>query len=148
MYKKLKAHRMTEAELRQLWSDEYCDPMKPIETFDGIQVRFYSEMFDHAFFESRDRKKKDKSELSYPRCERLLWIKETLQDATAILKEGWLKEVKRYDKLRRVAIVKDDYVVIIAIFKPYIARFITAYTVDNENNLERILASPDWKRGQ
>ena len=71
-----------------------------------------------------------------------------MQDATAILKEGWLKEEKRYDKLRRVASVKDDCVVIITIFKPYIARFIMAYTVDNEDDLERILASPDWKRGQ
>ena len=76
----------------------------------------------------------------------MLWIKETLQDATATLKEGWLKEEKRYDKLRRVAIVKDDYIVIIAIFKPYVARFITAYPVDSDENLARILASPDWKR--
>ena len=75
----------------------------------------------------------------------MLWIKDTLQDATAILKEGWLKEDKRYDKTRRVAIVKNDYVVIIAIMKPYSARFITAYPIDNEDNLEKILESPDWK---
>jgi hypothetical protein len=144
MYKKLKAHRMTEAELRQLWSDEYCDHTNPIETFDGIQVRFYSDMFEHAFFESSNWKKKDKSELSYPRCERMLWIKDVLQDDTAILKEGWLKEEKKYSKMRRVALVKDDYVVIIALTKPNVARFITAYTVDNEENLEKILESPDW----
>ena len=58
-YKKIKAYNFSEQELRKIWSDSYCE--KLIVTFDNIEVSFYSSMFDHCFFESDNRKAKDKS---------------------------------------------------------------------------------------
>ena len=49
-YKKIKSYNFSEEELRKMWSDIYCD--KPILTFDNIEVYFYSNMFDHCFYES------------------------------------------------------------------------------------------------
>lgn len=143
-YKKIKSQDMSEAELRKLWADEYCDPAKPIVTRDGILVKFYPEMFDHAFFESEDWKAKDKSILSLNRCQKMHWIKEALQDEEALLKQGWNKDTRTYDDKRRVALVKDNYIVIIIVYKEKKARFISAYQVDDDENLQAILNGPDW----
>lgn len=141
-YKKIKSYNYTEAELRQLWSYTYC--VAPITTFDGIEVKFYSNMFDHAFYESADHKAKDKSVLSLNRCEKMLWIKETLQDPSALLKKGWDNKTKSYDDTRRVAMVKGNYVVIILIYADKKARFITAFQIDDDENLELFKNGPDW----
>lgn len=143
-YKKIRSYEMTETELRQLWAESYCN--KSIYTFDNIQVKFYPEMFDHAFFESANRKKKDKSVLSMNRCEKMLWIREALEDADAILKVGWDTATKSYNHSRRVAIVKGNYVVVIHLYRENAARFITAFQNDNEENLLKILNGPDFKR--
>ncbi len=127
---------------RQLYIDIYCDPAKPILTFDGIQVAFFPDRFDHAFFESANRAMGDKSQFSRVRAERILWIKDTLEDPTADIREGWDKKNKSYDKSRRVAIVKGNYVVIIWIKSKTQAKFITAYEADN--SIGKILASPRW----
>ncbi len=82
---------MSEADLRQLWKDEYCNRLKPIFTFDNVRVKFFEDMFDHAFYESDDWKKGDKSILSYNRCEKMLWIREALADPEALIKKGWNK---------------------------------------------------------
>jgi len=102
-----------EAAYEKLYLDTYCKSATPIITNDGIQVKFFPERFKHAFYESADRKAADKSQFSSERAERILWIKETLQDPTADLRVGWDKKYKRYDKSYRVAVVKNDYVVII-----------------------------------
>jgi len=141
-YKKLKSYQYTEAELREIWSETYCE--KVIVTFDKIVVKFYSEMFDHCFFESDDRLKKDKSLLSFNRLEKIYWIKEALEDPDAILKQGWISKLKSYDNNRRVTIVKGNYIVVIQIYADKKARFITAYEVNDNKNLELILNSPDW----
>jgi hypothetical protein len=127
-------------EYRDLFIKTYCE--EPIVTFDGISVKFYSSMFDHAFYESENKKKKDKSLFSYNRAEKILWIKETLEDSSAILKVGWDKKTKSFDNSRRVAIVKKDYVVIIRIYRENKARFVTAF--EAYNSIENILSSPDW----
>ena len=101
-------------------------------------------MFDHAFFESADRKAKDKSILSLNRCEKMLWIKDALEDPDAILKKGWDAKKKSYDGSRRVALVKANFVVILLLFSTSVARFITAYQIDNEDNMQKLLAGPDW----
>jgi hypothetical protein len=80
-------------------------------------VKFYEDMFDHCFYESDNRVQKDKSILSLNRLEKLLWIKDTLEDTTSLLKQGWDKDKKKYVANRRVALVKDNYVVIISINK-------------------------------
>lgn len=141
-YKKIKSFQLSEAELRKIWDDEYCT--KQIFTFDAILVKFYSEMFDHCFYESNNRKAKDKSILSLNRLEKIYWIKDTLQDPTAILKQGWDTKSKVYDNQRRVAMVKQNYIVVIVIYAEKRARFITAFQIDNEENLEQFMNGPDW----
>ena len=86
-YKKIKSYQFTEIELRKIWLEEYCQ--NEIITFDGVKVKFYEDMFDHVFFESRDRIEKDKSILSLNRLEKIYCIKEVLVDKNAILKKGW-----------------------------------------------------------
>ncbi len=130
-------------EYRQIFVDLYCDLNKPIITFDGITVKFYADMFEHAFYESSNWKKGDKSLFSYNRAEKIFWIKDALEDSSAILKTGWEKSTKSYNKSRRVAIVKNNYVVIIWIKNNKEAKFITAYEADKSINL--ILSGDDWK---
>ncbi|MFN6087093.1 MAG: hypothetical protein ACK476_19460, partial [Fluviicola sp.] len=100
-------------------------------------------MFDHCFYESSSRKSKDKSILSLNRLEKMLWIKDTLQDETAILKKGWDSKTKTYFKDRRVAIIKNNYVVIIRFTGKLKAKFVTAY---EKNDIENIEDSPDFER--
>jgi hypothetical protein len=142
-YKKIKPQKMTEEELRQLWKTEYC--ISEILTFDNIKVKFYEDMFDHVFFESADRIEKDKSILSYNRLEKMLWIKDVLMDATAILKMGWNTTGKEYFKDRRLAIVKGNYVVIIRFTGLLKAKLVTAY---EKSNIDNILDSPDFERSE
>lgn len=49
---------MTETEHRQLWKVTYCEV--EIKTFDEIVVKFYEDMFDHCFYESHNRIRRDK----------------------------------------------------------------------------------------
>lgn len=146
-YVKLKPHKMDEAtreaELRQIWKVVYCDTTKPIYTFDNILVKFYEDMFKHTFFESSERKAKNKDILSLNRLEKMLWIKDTLQDEDAILKQGWDRDKKKYLPNRRVAFVKGNYIVIISINKQRTqARFVTAYEMQENEN--KVIDSPDW----
>lgn len=142
-YKKIKSHQNTEAELRKIWREEYCE--KEIRTFDNVQVLFFDEMFDHVFYESANRRAKEKSILSLNRLEKIYWIKDTLQDSTAILKKGWDAKRKEYFKDRRVAIVKGNYVVIITFTGFLKANFVTAY---EKNDIENILHAPDFERSE
>ncbi len=144
-YKKIKPQKLvelTESDFRKIWDDEYCT--QQILTFDAIQVKFYSEMFDHCFFESADRKAKDKSILSLNRLEKIYWIKDTLQDPTSLLKQGWDNKNKAHDNARRVAMVKGNYVVVISIYAEKKARFITAFQIENEDNLKNFINGPNW----
>ena len=143
-YKKIKSYKMSEEDLRQLWSETYCDREKPIYTFDGVLVKFYDNMFDHAFYESEDWKKKDKSILSYNRCEKMLWIKDALEDPDTIIKHGWDNKSKSYSDNSRVTIVKGDYLVVIRFTHTNVAKFVTAYQNLEDNNLKKVLESPDW----
>lgn len=144
-YLRISSQHMSETELRALWASVYCDPSKPIFTFNSIRVRFHVEMFDHAFYESYNRRERDKSILSLNRCQKMLWIKDTLEDPSACLKQGWDRDKKKYVKERRVALVKNNYIVIIQLVRNREARFISAYEINEPENLNRILASPDWE---
>lgn len=115
-----------------------------INCFDGIAVRFRKRDFDHCFFESS---KRDgvKDQFSNVRAERIDWIKATLQDDQADLFVGWDGRRKRYDHGRRVALVMEDYVVVIRLTGRRAARFVTAFVADSRRSLERIKASPRWR---
>jgi len=95
------------------------------------------------FFESNDREKKDKSILSLNRLEKIYWIKDVLQDNTAILKKGWNNTDKEYYKDRRVAIVKGNYVVIIRFTALLKAKLVTAY---QKEDIDNILNAPDFDK--
>jgi hypothetical protein len=144
-YKKLKPHlipeELRETEMRTLWRETYC--LSEIITFDNVNVKFYEDMFDHCFFESENRKKNDKSILSLNRLEKMLWIKDTLQDPSAILKKGWDNKEKDYFTDRRVAIVKGNYVVVIRFTGFLKAKLVTAY---EKNDIENILQGPDFEK--
>lgn len=145
-YRKIKPHKLSLQELKDIWNNEYCNPNNPIYTHDGILVKFYSDMFKHAFYESADNKMRDKSILSLNRLEKIYWIKDTLMDSSAILKQGWDRDRKTYNPSRRVAFIKNNYVVIISINRQQTqARFITAYEIQDDDNSAKIMKSPDWK---
>ena len=115
----------SEAEYRKHFEQDYCSGT--ISTFDGIQVRFRKSDFDHCFFESFLAKD---DTFSIRRAERIDWIKAVLEDRSAKLYVGWDKKKKRLDKKRRVAIVEDDYIVIVALTRKGNARFVTAFVSD------------------
>jgi len=134
---------LSEQDCRIIFENVYCNKDNPIITFDDIAVEFYSDDFRHAFYESNNWKKKDKSVFSVERAKRIMWIKEALQDKSADLRKGWDKKLQSYDNTTRVAIVVGKYVVIIKLIKPNKAKFITAFWADN--SITNILESPKWK---
>ena len=138
----------TEESLRALWHEHYVS--KQIYTHDGIEVSFFDSNFDHAFFESSGRNvskrnKLHKNILSKQRLQRMLWIKDVLRDKNAKMVVGYDSKERKYDKNKRVAIVKDNYVVVIQFCKKdrKHAIFITAYVADV--SIEKILQSPSWE---
>lgn len=148
-YEKIIPSDYTENELRDIWQKEYCDQV--LVTFDGIKVKFFAEMFDHAFYESSRRNSRVKTKagghkdcLSEARLEKMLWIKDALADPEAELYVGYDKERRSYDNSRRVAVVKGDYTVIIRLKDDQNAKFVTAYVADN--SIEKIRTSPQWTK--
>ncbi|MCK4655081.1 MAG: hypothetical protein KAU01_11625 [Candidatus Cloacimonetes bacterium] len=114
-----------------------------IRTFDKIPVYFCKSDFKHCFYETK--KSKDDT-FSFKRAKRIDWIKETLEDQSADLRCGWLKKKNKIDCKRRVAIVNNNYVVIILIGKKkdgsFKANFITAFVADK--SIKKILQMPKW----
>lgn len=145
-YQQIVVRDYPEDELRELWRKEYC--RKVINTFDGIRVKFYDSNFDHAFYETtqekRNARKKDKkNQLSSVRLSRMLWIRDVLQDPDADLYEGYENKRKTYNHNKRVAVVKNNYIVVIELQKNGTATFITAYVADE--SIGKIRQSPKWK---
>jgi len=142
-YKKIKPYTLSEKDLRKIWREEYCEQV--IYTFDKVLVKFYEDMFDHVFFESSNRKIKDKTILSLNRLEKIYWIKDALQDPDAVLKKAWDSDKKDYFKDRRAAIVKGNYVVIIRFTGLLKAKLVTAF---EKSDIENILNDPDFERSE
>jgi len=134
---------------KKIYKRVYCK--RPIITFDGISVKFYVDNFEHAFYESRYRRKKDKSKFSYKRANRIYWIKWVLENPNAQLFIGYDSTKRSYDKSRRVAVCVDNYVVIITIDRRdhKRAKFTTAYLADGVNGkgqkaIDLIRSGPEW----
>lgn len=135
---------------KNIYRKFYCK--SPILTFDGISVKFYVSDFEHAFYESRNRKAKDKSKFSYQRANRIYWIKWVLECPDAELFIGYNSKTKSYDNTRRVAICVDNYAVIVSIDANDTnkAKFITAYVADGVNGkgekaIDLIKKGSKWK---
>jgi hypothetical protein len=132
----------TPDEYRKHFKNKYCE--QPIETFDGYKVKFYEDMFEHAFYESSDRRG-SKDLFSTKRAERIDWIEDVLKDKSAELYMGYDNKKKINDNNRRVAIInEDDYVVIIQIVKDLKAKFVTAYVADSPHTALSIRNNPKW----
>ena len=136
---------------KKIYKKYYCKT--PIKTFDGIEVVFYVSNFEHAFYESINRRTKDKARFSYKRANRIYWIKWILQNPDAQLYVGYNSKRKNYDNSRRVAICVDNYAIIIGIDRKNRkkAKFITAYLADGINGkgekaIDLIRKSPKWIR--
>lgn len=132
----------SEDEYRQHYEDNYCT--QTIHTFDGIRVYFGKFQFDDAFYESVDRRARDKSTFSFRRARRIAWIRAALEEASAELFCGWDRDKKQAARDRRVALVYQDYVVVIKLKKGgKKAIFITAYVAD-EKTIRLIKSGPRW----
>ena len=129
------------ADYKKYYIKKYCK--NPLYTFDGIKVRFYEDQFEHVFYESSNKQKRNKDIFSIDRALRIDWIEYVLKNPKAELHLGWDRDKKRFNKDRRVAIISpEDYVVIIRINNDNTAKFITAYYADN--SASEIRNMPLW----
>lgn len=124
---------------------EYC--RKTVKTFDGIRIYFSPNNFEHAFYES-SRRDGRKDVFSPERAQRMDWIKATLENPRARLYQGWDKKTGKYSAKRRVAVVYEDFVVILAMRlkkdESMVGRFLTCYQASN--SIGKIRRSPEWTR--
>lgn len=129
-------------EYKQHFIKKYCN--RKIYTFSNIRVKFYEDQFEHCFYESRNRKRRDKSIFSVERAQRMDWIEEVLLNEKVEIFVGWDRDKKRYNNNRRVSIISpENYVVILNIIKEKEAKFITAY-VASKTNAKKIRNAPLW----
>ena len=139
----LKVLYATEAEYKEHFSQVYCHAA--ILTFDGIPVRFRQGNFEHCMYESSKRNGV-KDQFSKPRAERIDWIKATLENPAADLYQGWDKKRKRSDPNARVAVVYEEFVVVIQTWVrgdgTRAANFVTAYVADS--SIGKIRSQPRW----
>lgn len=107
-------------------------------------MKFYEDQFEHAFFESINHQKRDKSMFSIERAERIDWIKQVLENEKSELYIGWDRDKKRYNEQRRVSIISpENYVVVINMIKEDKAKFITAYPA-SYTTAKNIRKAPKW----
>ena len=124
-------------------------------TICGLSISFMvfalsKENSKSAFYESLNRRRKDKSLFSYKRANRIYWIKWVLENPNAELYKGYDHSKKGYDESRRIAICVDNYAVVIELNKNKDkAKFITAYVADGTNGkgekaIDLIRSSEKW----
>lgn len=133
----------TEEEYRQHYYDNYCS--KPIVTHYGVTVSFDSTTFEHAFYGRTSVRQDVKDIFDTNRAKRINWIKKVLEDPQIPVFQGWNSRRKCYDPMRRVSLVTPDgYVVVIRFTdrQQNLAKFVTAYVVDDINVLNKIQSSP------
>lgn len=133
-------------EYKKYFIEKYCN--REIYTYTGIKVNFYEDQFEHCFYESENKKKRDKSIFSFERAQRMDWIKKVLLDKNAETYVGWDRDKKRYNYSRRVSIITpENYVVILNIISEKKAKFITAYVASKTNAL-KIRNAPRWDKNK
>lgn len=134
----------SENEYYEYFCRVYCDSSNPIDTFDGIRVKFYPEQFYHAFYKSTSRIMHDKSIFSSERAKRINWIKWALKYRNADLFKGWNRKRRLINPCRRICVVAVDYIVIIQVEAGLQrAPFITAFIAAPET-LRQIRSKPRW----
>ncbi len=72
----------------------------------------------------------------------------TLGHPKADLYQGWIKNARRHDPVRRFAVVYEQFVVVVSLWKKLDgslkADFVTSYQADN--SISKIRSSPKWSR--
>ena len=115
-----------------------------IITHDGIRVYFKPQKFWHAFYIRNAAGKK--AIFSPKRAQYMDWIRPTLGDSNADLRQGWNNDTKKVDQERRVAVVYEDFVVIVEMKltaeSKLKAEFVTAFFADE--SIDLILQAPVW----
>lgn len=133
------------SDYRDHYMRNYCRGI--VHTFDGIRVFFREARFDHAFYIS-SRWNGPKDVFCQERAERIDWIGFTLGAPSAKLYQGWNQKLQCVEPDRRVAVVIDDYVVIIrmGLTRENVLRadFVTAFCADR--SLAKIVSAPAWDR--
>ena len=118
-----------------------------ITTHDGIRVYFGQDTFEHAFFESSDRRGADDI-FSKARAERIDWIAAALADPNALCVQGWDGAMQCYTPKRRVTVIVQDFVIVLQLSTKrdgtLKANFITC--IKAENSAVKIRQSPRWTR--
>jgi hypothetical protein len=88
----------------------------------------------------------NKDQFSTARSERVDWIRETLTNPKADLYQGWDRKRKGCDPSARVAVVYEEFVVVIRIYSGSSggkrARFLTAYLA--QDSIGKIRGMPRW----
>ena len=91
-----------------------------------------------------------KDVFSKERSERIDWIKKTLINPCVDLYQGWDKDKRCIDPNRRVAVMYEEFVVVIRIRRgigdQLKADFVTAYLAGNSNSIGKIRAKPRWDK--
>jgi hypothetical protein len=131
-----------EAEYREHFRKYYAGMQSPIVTHDGLTVYFFLDNFDHAFF-TNSPGSPVKDTFALDRAERMMWVKNILQDPSVEL----YRRIMPNGKVRRIALdASIPYTVIIQINKkkPNIAKFITAYIVNSPSALTKMCSNPKW----
>lgn len=126
---------------RGFYHNAYC--VKPIETHDGIKVRFRRDQFGHIVQESSNRDG-IKDTPSPQRKQRIGWIKIALQDPTLKFKAGWDNKRKINDHYSRVTVMIDNFVVVIRLKSATEADFVTCYVADDQRTQRKLREAPDW----
>lgn len=131
---------------REYYEQNYC--RANIYTFDGIRVYFQPTKFGHAFYKNSQGKRGAKDEICPIRCQRMGWVKLTLENPNAQLFFGWNKDEKCLEETRRVSVVYGDFVVVVDFslnLKGELkANFVTCYEADRSINV--IKQSPIWDK--
>lgn len=131
-----------EADYRAHFLGKYCNA--PRTTRDGIPVHFLERHFGHAFFESANRSKGDKSVFSRERAERIEWIGEALADPSAELFVGWNQKKGAHDPSRRVTVVFEDYLVVLQVVERKALAYFTTAFVAGPRTLAMVRSGPLW----
>ncbi|MEL6361759.1 MAG: hypothetical protein AAFR21_11800 [Pseudomonadota bacterium] len=130
---------------RQHFTQSLC--RQHVETHDGIRVYFSPDTFEHAFFESSDRRGAD-DVFSFARAQRMDWIAVALADPDALCVQGWDKHTQAYSPKRRITVVVQDFVIVLALSTKrngdLKANFVTCIKADN--SAVKIRQSPRWTR--
>lgn len=111
----------------------------------SVPVYFERANFDHAFFESSDRRG-SKDVFSLTRARRMDDIRPALLNSAADRRVGWDRSKKRYDDTHCVTVCVADFVVIIRLGLKtdgtMKGKFVTCYVADT--SIGKILRAPRW----